>query len=411
MTCSLALQMVGDESTEWNVEIPAGDACIGRDPDAGIVIPFAAISREHARIARFGNHWFFKDLQSTNGSWLNGLTVSADEWVLIRDHDYIQLADRVFRVYCNETALQADERPTQPRVSLNTHGLSLNKQSSRSLILFCDGVFNQQIALPDEGKKLSLGGVGADVSLRSQSSEQAGVIIEQIQDVLVAYSRETESKSTLNGELLLDKTLLSDRDVIHTGRYSIIINDQPVLHQSALGSGFSSGSGGTRTDLRSWMESQQQEDSSTHDSNATQRLDNMGLDEEATFSSEPELNSFSDMNELDLNDRATIMYSHSNNDDTLLSLNAWDSSERDSSGSLGRRPTLSSHFGRLIVDDPDGVDDDSGVLYGSALRKKNQSASMNGVRYGSFDERMLVFLGIFLLLLLFVIAVWWILLN
>jgi len=94
-----------------------------------------------------------------------------------------------------------------------------------------------------------------------------------------------------------------------------------------------------------------------------------------------------------------------------LSLNAWDSSERDSSGSLGRRPTLSSHFGRLIVDDPDGVDDDSGVLYGSALRKKNQSASMNGVSYGSFDERMLVFLGIFLLLLLFVIAVWWILLN
>lgn len=60
-----------------------GANVIGREPPAGIVIPHASVSREHARIEVEGDHAAIEDLESKNGTWrgearLSGRVALAD---------------------------------------------------------------------------------------------------------------------------------------------------------------------------------------------------------------------------------------------------------------------------------------------------------------------------------------------
>jgi diguanylate cyclase (GGDEF)-like protein len=48
---------------------------IGRDPDVGIAIPDDRLSRRHACIVRAGNCFFIEDLDSTNGTFIDGKRV------------------------------------------------------------------------------------------------------------------------------------------------------------------------------------------------------------------------------------------------------------------------------------------------------------------------------------------------
>jgi pSer/pThr/pTyr-binding forkhead associated (FHA) protein len=56
---------------------PEGVVGIGRDPDSDIFIDEPTISWNHARIEFLQGHWWFEDLESTNGSFVNELPVEA----------------------------------------------------------------------------------------------------------------------------------------------------------------------------------------------------------------------------------------------------------------------------------------------------------------------------------------------
>lgn len=45
---------------------------IGRDEPASLVLPFGSVSRAHARLTRRGESWLVEDLQSRNGTFVNG---------------------------------------------------------------------------------------------------------------------------------------------------------------------------------------------------------------------------------------------------------------------------------------------------------------------------------------------------
>jgi ABC transport system ATP-binding/permease protein len=54
------------------LEIPAAGLTIGRETDNDVVVSTALASRHHARIVRNDGRWFLADLDSTNGTFLNG---------------------------------------------------------------------------------------------------------------------------------------------------------------------------------------------------------------------------------------------------------------------------------------------------------------------------------------------------
>lgn len=71
------------ESDDWALETDAswatqsrfpikGNAIIGRDPECDICVPVNHLSRQHARLTPTGGFLLIKDLDSTNGTFLNG---------------------------------------------------------------------------------------------------------------------------------------------------------------------------------------------------------------------------------------------------------------------------------------------------------------------------------------------------
>ena len=67
---------------------PDGVVGIGRDPDSDIFIDEPTISWNHARIEFLQGHWWFEDLDSTNGSFVNELPVTTPQ--IITEGDVIQ---------------------------------------------------------------------------------------------------------------------------------------------------------------------------------------------------------------------------------------------------------------------------------------------------------------------------------
>jgi len=66
------------------------DFILGRDPDCDIVIADRQVSRHHARLVRRDTRIFLEDLESKNGTYLNGRPVQQEE--LVQDGDVIKVA-------------------------------------------------------------------------------------------------------------------------------------------------------------------------------------------------------------------------------------------------------------------------------------------------------------------------------
>ena len=58
------------------LKIDQDEIIIGRDSGNDIQIDNVAVSREHARITRGPNYYFIEDLNSTNGTFVNGKKIN-----------------------------------------------------------------------------------------------------------------------------------------------------------------------------------------------------------------------------------------------------------------------------------------------------------------------------------------------
>jgi hypothetical protein len=69
---SSALRLVPVRSGMPGAELRQRRLTVGRAEDNDLVLPDAEVSRHHARLERGGAGWLLIDLESTNGTWVNG---------------------------------------------------------------------------------------------------------------------------------------------------------------------------------------------------------------------------------------------------------------------------------------------------------------------------------------------------
>src|SRR5215212_6773612 len=69
----------------------AGTTSIGRDSDNDIVLDEMTVSRCHALLFTRAGHVTIMDLESANGTFVNGVQVQPDMLVRLADGDIIQL--------------------------------------------------------------------------------------------------------------------------------------------------------------------------------------------------------------------------------------------------------------------------------------------------------------------------------
>ena len=69
---------------------------IGRHPDRHLLIPCCSVSSRHAEIVSDGESLWVRDLQSTNGTFVNGVRITSA--TKLKEGDILQFAKAVFRV-------------------------------------------------------------------------------------------------------------------------------------------------------------------------------------------------------------------------------------------------------------------------------------------------------------------------
>lgn len=74
----------------WIMKINA--LYIGREHDCDIVIPSKEISRRHAQIVRRGERYQIIDLDSTNGTWMNGEKLEINKPIVLKHGDKLNFA-------------------------------------------------------------------------------------------------------------------------------------------------------------------------------------------------------------------------------------------------------------------------------------------------------------------------------
>jgi hypothetical protein len=79
-------------------ELTASESVMGRYPFCDIVLPSHTISRQHARVVQVDDHYFVEDMNSLNGTFVNGDRVRGR--VQLKDQDRIRLYETllIFRL-------------------------------------------------------------------------------------------------------------------------------------------------------------------------------------------------------------------------------------------------------------------------------------------------------------------------
>jgi pSer/pThr/pTyr-binding forkhead associated (FHA) protein len=99
---------------------------IGRRPDNDIPLPFPAVSGEHAAIVTVLSDSFLEDLGSTNGTFVNGKSVTKH---FLRDRDRIDVGRENLIYYADDNA---QPEPLPPEL-VNSRNLALPSESYRSI--------------------------------------------------------------------------------------------------------------------------------------------------------------------------------------------------------------------------------------------------------------------------------------
>jgi hypothetical protein len=78
-TTATASRIVITSGPKTGLELPLGNEplTIGRSSESGLVIRDDYTSSHHARLVLWGDQWMIQDLDSTNGTWHDGVRVTA----------------------------------------------------------------------------------------------------------------------------------------------------------------------------------------------------------------------------------------------------------------------------------------------------------------------------------------------
>jgi hypothetical protein len=160
-----------------------------------------------------GEHWFYKDNGSTNGSWVDGKEVKNQSIRIIRPGAVIQLADTALQVVDGGRA----SAPVNYSDSAGVFG--------RSAVVFRRGTFVKEFSIAEYGKALTIGGASGDLELEGDLRDAPALVFERRKTSIVAYSVAKLLPITVNGKEAEGTVELHDGDEVVLQEYTVIFQD------------------------------------------------------------------------------------------------------------------------------------------------------------------------------------------
>lgn len=207
MASSIKLESLVHGDPVEIVQLQEGALTLGRADDNGVVIDSDSVSRNHACLFEVAGYWLLEDLNSTNGTLVNGVKLNAGQIRLLRDGDLAQIANFPIRV----TLLPDEESSGIP--------------SPPSLLVFSGTTFETEFPLASPGSKFLVGGDEGHLFLSEYQGAGPAVEISAGQAKLELETKGGGVSVIVNGMSASGVTSLSDRDEIDVGGYKIVVND------------------------------------------------------------------------------------------------------------------------------------------------------------------------------------------
>ena len=95
------LVLMAEETVLGHYFLAKNRFTIGRQPDSDLVLDVVGVSKQHAAVFTLGNDQIIEDLQSTNGTYVNGSRVSKH---ILQNDDVIVISDYALK-YVNAKAI------------------------------------------------------------------------------------------------------------------------------------------------------------------------------------------------------------------------------------------------------------------------------------------------------------------
>jgi len=102
------------------VDVESGEVSVGRSTSNTLYVPDSQLSRRHCAFVRIGDHVVLRDLQSLNGTFVNGVPIKER---VLQDGDQIQVGQSVLFLSMSggeTTAAAADQVQAQPATDFTT---------------------------------------------------------------------------------------------------------------------------------------------------------------------------------------------------------------------------------------------------------------------------------------------------
>ncbi|MBL7996813.1 FHA domain-containing protein [bacterium] len=109
-----ALVLLEKDNTSHRFVIEKNDTTVGRRPENDFLIANVMVSGKHARLTLQNNQYLITDLNSTNGTFVNGVRISAPTEIKHKDHINFGAVDLIFLIDENATIEFDKERFFKP---------------------------------------------------------------------------------------------------------------------------------------------------------------------------------------------------------------------------------------------------------------------------------------------------------
>jgi pSer/pThr/pTyr-binding forkhead associated (FHA) protein len=217
MAGELRLEVLGAQGPVDLGVLSGDEIVIGREPGqgssgGGIAINAVSISRQHGAFARHRGCWVYRDLGSTNGSWLNGVAVPEGMGRIVRPGDALQMADVAVKILSANPGESSDSTATP---------------MMRSALVFQRGQFLEEYPIPQYGRALAIGGARADLPLDAEVEELPALVLEGRGSAVVGFALAPQRAFSVNDKAYeANQTVtLADRDTLTIGAYVVMVND------------------------------------------------------------------------------------------------------------------------------------------------------------------------------------------
>jgi len=204
----LLLESVSGESFVPITQLGFGTISFGREPENNVVIDSSSVSRVHCVLAEAGTQWVFRDNNSTNGSWVNGVKIEPGQLKLVRSKDVIQVAD--FPIFIRESQLvPSGDLP-------NGHP---------SILVFFGDRFKWEFSFSENGALFHVGGPEGDLQIDGEPQDKLQFSVGRIGERLELQTVDPSLPVVLSGLSVSGTSSLVDSNMIEVGPYRLLVND------------------------------------------------------------------------------------------------------------------------------------------------------------------------------------------